>query len=103
MNVSRNTKTKLREVTFNEVFSRDEILENLGGTVAELSETVSKLPKQRMDTGNGQSLIVQGLLDDQECTFTIDAGASRSVVRKDMVEKTLRLTARKLVLETATG
>ena len=50
-----------------------------------------------------QSLYVYGLLDAKECMFTIDTGASLSIVRPDAIQKKRKPTEKKVVLETATG
>lgn len=53
--------------------------------------------------GKGASLHVQGKLDSKHCKFILDTGASRSVVRPDMIRHAKALRNDKLSLKTASG
>ncbi|KAJ8936945.1 hypothetical protein NQ318_015563 [Aromia moschata] len=50
-----------------------------------------------------RSLIVHGYLDDKWCSFVIDTGATRTILRPDILPKSSKELSRHVKLETATG
>ncbi|KAJ8914881.1 hypothetical protein NQ315_014894 [Exocentrus adspersus] len=53
---------------------------------------------------NNESLVVQGTLYGKKCDITVDTGATRSVVRRDMVPRTsIHESSLRPILETAKG
>ncbi|KAJ8912305.1 hypothetical protein NQ315_017338 [Exocentrus adspersus] len=53
---------------------------------------------------NNESLVVQGTLYGKKCDITVDTGATRSVVRRDMVPRTsINESSLRPILETAKG
>ncbi|KAJ8962236.1 hypothetical protein NQ318_018208 [Aromia moschata] len=60
--------------------------------------------RQLVDARNDErSLIVHGYLDDKWCSFVIDTGATRTILRPDILPKSLKELSRHVKLETATG
>ncbi|KAJ8957203.1 hypothetical protein NQ318_007765 [Aromia moschata] len=70
-----------------------------------VSTTYTQCPKISVSkiSSDERSLIVHGYLDDKWCSFVIDTGATRTILRPDILPKSSRELSRHVKLETATG
>ncbi|KAJ8942968.1 hypothetical protein NQ318_016743 [Aromia moschata] len=70
-----------------------------------VSTTYTQCPKISASkiSSDERSLIVHGYLDDKWCSFVIDTGATRTILRPDILPKSSKELSRHVKLETATG
>ncbi|KAJ8951600.1 hypothetical protein NQ318_020477 [Aromia moschata] len=70
-----------------------------------VSTTYTQCPKISVSkiSSDERSLIVHGYLDDKWCSFVIDTGATRTILRPDILPKSSKELSRHVKLETATG
>ncbi|KAJ8952015.1 hypothetical protein NQ318_023456 [Aromia moschata] len=70
-----------------------------------VSTTYTQCPKIYVSkiSSDERSLIVHGYLDDKWCSFVIDTGATRTILRPDILPKSSKELSRHVKLETATG
>ncbi|KAJ8944088.1 hypothetical protein NQ318_019426 [Aromia moschata] len=70
-----------------------------------VSTTYTQCPKIYVSkiSSDERSLIVHGYLDDKWCSFVIDTGATRTILRPDILQKSSKELSRHVKLETATG
>ncbi|KAJ8962167.1 hypothetical protein NQ318_018124 [Aromia moschata] len=70
-----------------------------------VSTTYTQCPKISVSkiSSDERSLIVHGYLDDKWCSFVIDTGATRTILRPDILPKSSKELSRHVNLETATG
>ncbi|KAJ8962249.1 hypothetical protein NQ318_018222 [Aromia moschata] len=67
-----------------------------------VSTTYTQCPKISVSkiSSDERSLIVHGYLDDKWCSFVIDTGATRTILRPDILPKSSKELSRHLKLET---
>ncbi|KAJ8941380.1 hypothetical protein NQ318_003633 [Aromia moschata] len=94
---SRNYKPKIAS----EKFGKRQIVDARGS----VSTTYTQSPKISVSkiSSDERSLIVHGYLDDKWCSFVIDTGATRTILRPDILPKSSKELSRHVKLETATG
>ncbi|KAJ8952825.1 hypothetical protein NQ318_008146 [Aromia moschata] len=94
---SRNYKPKIAS----EKFGKRQIVDARG----RVSTTYTQSPKISVSkiSSDERSLIVHGYLDDKWCSFVIDTGATRTILRPDILPKSSQELSRHVKLETATG
>ncbi|KAJ8957649.1 hypothetical protein NQ318_017541 [Aromia moschata] len=94
---SRNYKPKIAS----EKFGKRQIVDARG----RVSTTYTQSPKISVSkiSSDERSLIVHGYLDDKWCSFVIDTGATRTILRPDILPKSSKELSRHVKLETATG
>ncbi|KAJ8948957.1 hypothetical protein NQ318_022979 [Aromia moschata] len=70
-----------------------------------VSTTYTQCPKISVSkiSSDERSLIVHGYLDDKWCSFVIDTGATRTILRPDILPKSSKELSGHVKLETATG
>ncbi|KAJ8939481.1 hypothetical protein NQ318_022535 [Aromia moschata] len=70
-----------------------------------VSTTYTQCPKISVSkiSSDERSLIVHGYLDDKWCSFVIDTGATRTILRPDILPKPPKELSKHVKLETATG
>ncbi|KAJ8935642.1 hypothetical protein NQ318_010550 [Aromia moschata] len=71
--------------------------------VAALEFKAAKEASRSYKSRRQRSLIVHGYLDDKWCSFVIDTGATRTILRPDILQKSSKELSRHVKLETATG
>ncbi|KAJ8944177.1 hypothetical protein NQ318_016157 [Aromia moschata] len=78
---------------------------NKGIVGGRVSTTYTQSPKISVSkiSSDERSLIVHGYLDDKWCSFVIDTGATRTILRPDILPKSSKELSRNVKLETATG
>ncbi|KAJ8932247.1 hypothetical protein NQ318_023154 [Aromia moschata] len=84
-----------------EKFGKRQIVDARG----RVSTTYTQSPKISVSkiSSDERSLIVHGYLDDKWCSFVIDTGATRTILRPDILPKSSKELSRHGKLETATG
>ncbi|KAJ8935271.1 hypothetical protein NQ318_023157 [Aromia moschata] len=84
-----------------EKFGKRQIVDARG----RVSTTCTQSPKIYVSkiSSDERSLIVHGYLDDKWCSFVIDTGATRTILRPDILPKSSKELSRHVKLETATG
>ncbi|KAJ8954602.1 hypothetical protein NQ318_003134 [Aromia moschata] len=121
---SRSYKTRVRQVKFDECQSLKETKEverrkwDIKDFTAQdwsfsnpkpktsFQITSEKFGKRQLVDARGvdeRSLIVHGYLDDKWCSFVIDTGATRTILRPDILPKSSKELSGHVKLETATG
>ncbi|KAJ8956833.1 hypothetical protein NQ318_014247 [Aromia moschata] len=99
---SRNYKPKVRQVTFDdESFGKPQLVDTEG----RVSTTCTQCPKISVSkiSSDERSLVIHGYLDDKWCSFIIDTGATRTILRPNILPKPPKELPRHVKLETATG
>ncbi|KAJ8944082.1 hypothetical protein NQ318_005992 [Aromia moschata] len=94
---SRNYKSRITS----EKFGKRQLVDARG----RVSTTYTQCPKISVSiiSSDERSLIVHGYLDDKWCSFVIDTGATRTILRPDILPKSSKELSRHVKLETATG
>ncbi|KAJ8948844.1 hypothetical protein NQ318_013496 [Aromia moschata] len=83
--------------------SRQKEVERRKWDIEDLTEQDWSFPYPRPKTSDERSLVVHGYLDDKWCSFVIDTGATRTILRPDILPKSSKELFRHVKLETATG
>ncbi|KAJ8962887.1 hypothetical protein NQ318_001296 [Aromia moschata] len=94
---SRNYKPKIAS----ESFGKPQLVDTEG----RVSTTCTQCPKISVSkiSSDERSLVIHGYLDDKWCSFIIDTGASRTILRPNILPKPPKELPRHVKLETATG
>ncbi|KAJ8945155.1 hypothetical protein NQ318_001620 [Aromia moschata] len=94
---SRSYKSRITS----EKFGKRQLVDARG----RVSTTYTQCPKISVSkmSSDERSLIVHGYLDDNWCSFVIDTGATRTILRPDILPKSSKELSRHVKLETATG
>ncbi|KAJ8962696.1 hypothetical protein NQ318_001093 [Aromia moschata] len=97
---SRSYKTRVRQIA-SKRFGKRQLVDARG----RVSTTYTQCPKISVSkiSSDERSLIVHGYLDDKWCSFVIDTGATRTILRPDILPKSSKELSRHVKLETATG
>ncbi|KAJ8935811.1 hypothetical protein NQ318_023365 [Aromia moschata] len=109
---SRSYKTRVRQSFPNprpktsfqitsEKFGKRQLVDARG----RVSTTYTQCPKISVSkiSSDERSLIVHGYLDNKWCSFVIDTGATRTILRPDILPKSSKELSRHVKLETPTG
>ncbi|KAJ8957222.1 hypothetical protein NQ318_007785 [Aromia moschata] len=94
---SRNYKPKIAS----ESFGKPQLVDTEG----RVSTTCTQCPKISVSkiSSDERSLVIHGYLDDKWCSFIIDTGATRTILRPNILPKPPKELPRHVKLETATG
>ncbi|KAJ8952213.1 hypothetical protein NQ318_022663 [Aromia moschata] len=94
---SRNYKPKIAS----ESFGKPQLVD----TEWRVSTTCTQCPKISVSkiSSDERSLVIHGYLDDKWCSFIIDTGATRTILRPNILPKSPKELPRHVKLETATG
>ncbi|KAJ8938165.1 hypothetical protein NQ318_011930 [Aromia moschata] len=95
------SRSKISFQIASEKFGKRQIVDARG----RVSTTYTQSPKISVSkiSSDERSLIVHGYLDDKWCSFVIDTGATRTILRPDILPKSSKELSRHVKLETATG
>ncbi|KAJ8946066.1 hypothetical protein NQ318_009191 [Aromia moschata] len=94
---SRNYKPKIAS----ESFGKPQLVDTEG----RVSTTCTQCPNISVSkiSSDERSLVIHGYLDDKWCSFIIDTGATRTILRPNILPKPPKELPRHVKLETATG
>ncbi|KAJ8948954.1 hypothetical protein NQ318_022976 [Aromia moschata] len=96
-----NSPDRQPEQRSSESFGKPQLVDTEG----RVSTTCTQCPKISVSkiSSDERSLVIHGYLDDKWCSFIIDTGATRTILRPNILPKPPKELPRHVKLETATG